>query len=159
MGVWGAALQGVMGVDSAIQGGMADKKQADANTKLANDAAADSLIRASRDAGAVRSAGSQVAAQQFVAFTNSGVDASVGTAANVIASTDAQSELAALTVENNAAREAWGYKKHGIAFQTQAGINSARTNREIAGTALGALGQGMSAYAKDKAGGGSGFGF
>ncbi len=148
MGVWGAALQGVLSVDGSIQEGIADRKQADANTALANEAASDALIRGASDAAGYRTTGTQVAAKQMVAFSNSGVDATVGTAANVQDSTRARAELEALTVENNAAREAWGYKKHGLAFQTQAGINSGRRNREIAGTVLGTIGQGMSEYSK-----------
>lgn len=159
MGVWGAAIQGVLGVDSAVQGGIADKKQADRNTAMANAAATDALARGALDAGAARMAGSEAAAQQRVAFTNSGVDASVGTAANVQAGTKARAELDALTQENNAAREAWGYKQHGLDFQTQAGINASRRGREIAGTALGTAGSITSAYAKDKKNGGSGWGF
>ena len=158
MGVWGALLQGVLSVDSSIQGGIADKKQSDANIALAGEAGSDALIRGKQEASALRTGASSVAAEQFVAFSNSGIDASTGTAADVQASTKARGELEALTVENNAAREAWGYKKHGLAFQTQAGINSSRRNREVAGTVLGTLGNAASAYSKDKAGGGSGFG-
>lgn len=138
----------MLGVDSGIQEGIADGKQAAANTKMANDAASDALRRGVGEAGEYRAAGGQVASSQFVAFTNSGVDATVGTAANVIGATRAKAELEALTIENNAAREAWGYKKHGIAFQTQAGLNSSRRNREIAGTVLGSVGNGMSAFSK-----------
>ena len=140
MGVWGAVIQGALSVDSSIQEGIAAKKQADANTAMANEAASDALARGARDAGALRMAGSQVAARQMVAFANSGVDATVGTAANVQAGTKANAELEALTTENNAAREAFGYKKHGLDFQAQAGINASRTNREIAGTILGTAG-------------------
>lgn len=152
MGVWGAVIQGGLSIDSSIQEGIAEKKQADANTAMANEAAADALARGTKDAGVLRMEGSQAAARQMVAFANSGVDATVGTAANVQAGTKAAAELDALTAENNAAREAWGYKKHGIDFQTQAGINASRRNREIAGTVLGTAGTVSTAWAKDNKG-------
>lgn len=148
MGVWAAAIQGVLGVDSAIQGGLADKRQADRNTAISNAAAADALQRGGQEAGATRQAGSQVAAQQRVAYANSGVDANVGTAANVQAGTKALAELDAQVVENNAAREAWGYKQHGLDYQTQAGLSASRRAREAAGTILGAAGSFASQTAK-----------
>ena len=153
MGVWGAAIQGVLAVDSSIGEGIASKKQADANTALANTATADAFRRGSQEAGDIRQGGAKLAARQHVAFAASGVDASVGTAADVISSTAAGAELEALTVENNAAREAWGYKKHGLAFQTQAGLDASRRNRETAGTVLGAIGQGVSAWNSGRGGG------
>ena len=148
MGVWAAAIQGVLGVDSAIGEGKVSAKQAQQNKDLADRAAADALARGAGEAGKMRAAGSDLAAQQMVAFANSGVDASVGTAANVQASTKAKAELEALTLENNAAREAWGYKKHGLQFETQAGIDAARRNREAAGTLLGAAGGAFNSYKK-----------
>lgn len=150
MGVWAAAIQGVLGVDSAITEGKNDAKQAQANKEMADMAAADALQRGAAEAGQMRQAGAQLAARQAVAYANSGVDASVGTAANVQAGTAAQAELEALTLENNSMREAFGYKKHGIDFQTQAGLNAARRNREVAGTILGTAGTITSGWAKKK---------
>ncbi len=151
MGAWAAAVQGVLGVDSAIQQGQADKRQADRNTALANAAAQDALARGAQEAGAARMAGSEAAARQRVAYANSGVAADVGTAANVQASTKARAELDAQVLENNAAREAWGYKQHGLDFQTQAGINASRRAREVAGTLLGTAGTFASSRSRRKA--------
>lgn len=150
MGVWGAVIQGVLSVDSGIQQGIADKKQADRNTAMAEEAAADAVRRGGREAAGARMAGSAAAAQQAVAYDASGVDSTVGTAANVQAGTKAQAELQALTIENNAAREAWGYRKHGLDFQTQAGLNASRRNREMVGTVLGTAGNVASAWSKDQ---------
>ncbi len=146
MGVWGALIQGVLSVDSGIQQGIADKKQADANTAQANEAGADSLRRGGVDAGAAASAGSRLEAEQKVAYSVSGVDATVGTAADVQEETASKARLNALTIENNAAREAWGYKAHGLAFQTQAGINSSRNNRAIAGSVIGTAGAAVNVW-------------
>lgn len=159
MGVWGALIQGGLGIDSSIQEGQAEKRQADRNTALAQAAAADALVRGGLEGGAARQAGTELAARQHVAFANSGVDASVGTAANVQAATRARAELEAKQLENDAAREAWGYRKHGLDFQTQAGLSASRRGREIAGTALSTAGAMGAAHARGKKGGGSGWGF
>lgn len=152
MGVWGAIIQGVLSVDSSIVEGQAAKRQADRNTQQANEAATDATNRGVLEAGGARMAGSAAAARQAVAYTASGVDATVGTAANVQAGTKALAELDALTAENNAAREAWGYRKHGMDFQTQAGIDASRRNREMVGTVLSTGGKVATAYAKTKKG-------
>ena len=143
MGVWGAVIQGVLSVDSAVTEGKADRKQALANRAQADGAAADALQRGASEAAEVRTAGTEVAARQMVAFSNSGVDASVGTAANMQASVASRAELEALTLENNARREAWGYQKHGMDFERQAGLNASRRNRETAGTLLGLAGNAL----------------
>jgi hypothetical protein len=153
MGVWGAAVQGVLGVDSAYTAGNEAVKQAELNSKRALSAAADARIRGAQEAGAAVMAGSQLQKKQMVAFSNSGVDATVGTAANVQAATAAAAKLEALTIENNAAREAWGYKKHGMDYATEAGLASSRRDREMAGaagTTLGALASGYSKWKKDR---------
>src|SRR5690606_14153314 len=84
VGAWGALIQGVLSVDSGIQEGIAAKKQADRNTAAAYEAAADAEMRGRREAGLIRTQGAQHAAKQRVAYAGSGVDASVGTAANVV---------------------------------------------------------------------------
>lgn len=143
MGAWAAVLQGVMSVDSSIQGGIEQKKQSDQNIALANEAAADASRRGGVAAGVARTGASRLAAAQRVAYSTSGVDATTGTAADVQTETSARGELDALTIENNAAREAWGFKSHGMAFAKQAGLDSSRTNREIAGGIIGTIGAGV----------------
>ena len=146
-GVWGAIIQGVLGVDSSIVEGQAAKRQADRNTAQAHEASVDATNRGVLEAGGARMGASAMAARQAVAYSASGVDETVGTAANVQSATKAAGELEALTAENNAAREAWGYKKHGMDFQTQAGIDASRRNREIFGTILSTGGKVMTARA------------
>lgn len=67
------------------------------------------------EAGKLRSQGSQLIARQKVAYANSGVDATVGTPASVMADTRLMSELDAQTAENNAANEVWGFKTQRLA--------------------------------------------
>ena len=102
-------------------------------------------------------AGTQLAARQHLAYANSGVDATVGTPAQVQSQTAAMSELDALTVENNALREAWGYKRFGLKFEQQAAMNASRSRNQQLGTFLGMAGAAANAYGKwkyDGSGGG-----
>lgn len=71
----------------------------------------DALRRGSIAAGFQRMQGSALVAKQRVAYSNSGVDATVGTPADVAAGSLAFNEFDALTLENNAAREALGHKR------------------------------------------------
>lgn len=87
-----------------------EQQQARENATLADRAAADALQRGGLEAGKVRVQGGQLAAQQQAAYAASGVDPTVGTAANVSADSRAMAELDARTAENNAAREAWGFQ-------------------------------------------------
>jgi hypothetical protein len=103
------------------------------NRLLAERASGDALQRGAIEAGKARIAGSRLEAKQRVAYTASGVDASVGTPANVIADTAALGELDAQTVENNAAREAWGYRQKGAEFASEIEAEKRRqANRQTA---------------------------
>jgi hypothetical protein len=96
--------------------------QADAreNARLAKVAEADALQRGYREAGLARMAGSQLVAEQKVAAAASGADPSVGTPAQVAGSTRAIAELDALTLQNNAARESWGFGQKAERYQRAA---------------------------------------
>lgn len=83
------------------------------------DAATDALRRGSIAAGRARMQGSALVAKQRVAFANSGVNPYSGTAANTAASSYVFNEFDALTIENNAAREALGYKRTANRYDEQ----------------------------------------
>lgn len=119
-------------------------RESDENRTLARIAAADATDRGNKEAGQARTQGTKLAAQQNVAYSNSGVDATVGTPASVMAETRATSELDARTIENNAAREAWGFKNHGLKFQQQAQLNATRSANRQTGTVLTGLGRATS---------------
>lgn len=114
----GALIQGVFGAfGNMYEAGVVQplendirRKQAAENMRLAELAAVDARARGAQEAGLARMAGSKLVAEQHVAYATSGVDATVGTPAQVMADTKAMAELEALTIKNNAAREAWGYE-------------------------------------------------
>lgn len=111
------------------------------NLATAQRASLDATERGNLEAGRARLQGSQMIARQKVAYANSGVDSTVGTAANVQADTRALTELDAKTIENNAAREAWGYKKQGEKFRKELDINRSRAESQMYGTILTTVGK------------------
>lgn len=119
---------------------MQSEVQSRENTALANTAAADAVARGNREAGIIRSKGTQLAGQQKMAYVAGGVDPTVGSAAQVASDSRYYAELDAQTAENNAAREAWGYRRYGLQFQTQAGINASKAANQQTATILGGVG-------------------
>lgn len=115
----------------------------------ADAAAGDSIIRGNLSAGRARMAGSATAARQAVAYSNSGVDASVGTPAAVRDNTELFSGLDAKTIENNATREALGHKRLAVEFRRKdAQLQKKQSNEDrdfflkAAGIGLNAVGGG-----------------
>jgi hypothetical protein len=136
----GGAAQ-AFGQDQQLAG---EAKTARENAYLARLAASDVERRAGQDAGRARTAGTQVIAEQRAAFGASGVDGSSGSPLALMADSRLMSELDALTIRNNAAREAWGLRTQARQLATRARqINDSRGPAAL-GTLLGA---GGSAYA------------
>jgi hypothetical protein len=110
----GSMIGGIGTIYSGIKGATDAQASAqaewNANDALAQYGARNATLKGTADASNARALGAQVQAGQKVAYTNSGVDSTVGTAAAVQADTAGQSELDAQTAKNNAARQAWGFK-------------------------------------------------
>jgi len=110
------------------------------------------LKRGYKESAIVKRAGKQVAGSQKVALAAQGIDIGSGSAADVIAETEAFSELDqteiqknarldqleiqknarldALTIKNNAWREAWGYKAQASIYNYQGKMDSMTANRK-----------------------------
>ncbi len=96
--------------ESALGDILADRDEAQASAVASKRAEADAAARGRQAAGLTRMQTSQLVAKQRAAYSAGGVDASVGTAADVQTGTRALGELEAQRVQNNAMREAWGHK-------------------------------------------------
>ncbi len=131
-----------------------DQAVADAATfALKRDVAlaqsADSYQRGAQKEGILRTEGTRAIAESRAGAAQSPIDATSGTAANVLAEKRAFSELDALTARSNAAREAWGHQVE--AAQYELARKAAKKQGEYAaigsflGTAagLGKIGYGM----------------
>jgi len=141
----GAGLQAVGSLVGLGQGLSEDEQAARdalAQKDLAETKAADALQRGFDAASRQRQEATQLIARQRVAYTNSGVDAQVGTAASVQENTRAVGEADAQTIENNAVREAWGLKRYAAQMGSQADAYRRRAPGRVAGTLLtvGAIG-------------------
>lgn len=94
-------------------------------------AAADVLQRGAQQEQRLRMATERQIGQQRVGAAVSGVEGTVGTAADIMADTRLISELDAETIRNNAARAAWGYRVE--AEQQRRAAGTARASGIIGG--------------------------
>jgi hypothetical protein len=113
----GSMASGIGNIFTGAQGGAqetaAAQQEWDINKALAQYGARTATLKGQQEVSDIRAAGTQVGESQKLAYANSNVDPTVGTAAAVQSDTAAQSELDAQTAKNNAARAAWGYKVQG----------------------------------------------
>lgn len=119
MGAMGV-LQGVSAVaglygsytqaQAAKQQGKYEQSVYESNARMAELEAEEATSRGNREANRVRAKGRAVRGSQRAALAGQGVDVGTGTAADLQLETDTLSEMDALTVQNNAWREAWGYR-------------------------------------------------
>lgn len=103
------------------------------------------LRRGSLESGLLQSRGSVLAGAQRVAFASAGVDASTGTAADVMDASSIWSDFDASVARNDARRAAMGHKEVARRYRVeQQNIrNSNREARSVLG-AIGAMGSAAS---------------
>lgn len=110
-------------------------------------AGGDARRRGNREAGLIRMAASQAIGRQTVAQGVSGVDSNSGTALEQLGDSRLLSELDIQTAQNNAAREAWGYRaeaaeqRYGAQRARQRGVNRAASS--FLGSIFNSIGQGV----------------
>ena len=155
---------GISSANAARAQGADDLRTARLRALLANRQAMDAVSRGNYEAGLHRMKGTLTIGAQRAAAGASGVDSSSGTAAEVFADTRVMSELDALTTQNNALREAWGYKvqssqaleagllakkradAQATAHLVQAGMSAVGTAADIGGKLVGGGGGGAAGY-------------
>jgi hypothetical protein len=77
---------------------------------------------------------------QRAALAASGVQLDQGTALDILGDTAAMGELDALTIRNNAEREAYGYRVQGVNFGAEAGLQTMRGQSAMTSGLIGAGG-------------------
>jgi hypothetical protein len=105
--------------DARTRAAEIDMQTADENAQIAAAASADALRRGQIEAAAVRLRSGQFVSQEQVQYQNSGIDPTTGTGADLATGIEATGNLDAQTAANNAAREAWGFKRQQTGFQRQ----------------------------------------
>lgn len=127
VGAGAAVYGGISGASAQREAAGKQQDAANAQATIADMSAIDALSRGRTEAGRIREAGSRLISQQRTAYAGAGVDVGSGTAVDVVTGTRVLTELDALTVQNSAARAAWGFqeeahnlRRHG-AYARQAG--------------------------------------
>ena len=93
-----------------IKAGNAAKKAGDANAAILEARAIDATSRGVDEEQRYRSSVRGLIGSQRAGFAAQGIDVGSGSAADVQADSAYLGELDALTIRNNAAREAWGFR-------------------------------------------------
>ncbi len=111
----GASLAGgYQQANAARAKAAADAGAAEVNATLAGVAADDAIARGEKDAAAVKRNAKRLTGSQRAAMAANGVDPDAGSGLDIQLDTAKLSSADALTVRNNAWREAWGYRVQGI---------------------------------------------
>lgn len=113
--------------------GQYNKRLDDFNAHLADLQAQDAIARGAQAETIQRQRTGQIVGAQRASFAAQGIDANTGSATDVQSDTARIGELDALTIRNNAAREAWGYQTTGFNERQQGLL----TERSAANTAAG----------------------
>lgn len=92
-----------------LQQGKIDDAAGETNRRLADAQANDAILRGSREESVYRRQIAQIVGGQKAAFGSRNVAVS-GTPLDILSDTAQLGEEDALTIRNNAAREAWGYR-------------------------------------------------
>lgn len=120
LAITGASIAGsILKARAQSQAAEANAKILELNAGYADAAAADAVARGGIAEGKVRLAAGENRGQQIAARAASGVGLQ-GSPMDVLAASAGMSELDALTVRSNAAREAWGYRTKAEQFRYQA---------------------------------------
>lgn len=127
MGVSGGfAAMGLMSMGSAYAQGQNAKTQADftasqysINKQIAEEQGKEALSAGDIDASKANLQGKQEIAKQRVASAATGADVNSGSALELQSDTGWQARSNAVTLKNNAWRQAWGYKVQAIDYGMQ----------------------------------------
>lgn len=137
----GSLTSGVSSVAGGIAQSQAAKGQAeyssrmaDLNAQIADFQAEDAIQRGNREANSVRRQASEALGEQKVNLAAQGIDIGVGSAAQTQQDTLLLGEHDAMTVQNNATREAFGFKVQAADYRAKgkfallAGENESRNS-------------------------------
>lgn len=140
--------------------GMGSAKQANANAAELDRAAGDTAVRGGIAAMTTKQQGQALKGQQTAALAANGVDMASGTGSDILAKTAADTEFDAMTVQNNAMREAYGLQVQAIGQRTKAKADKMNARIGLAGSLLGSGAQAWGGYKAMGSGGsaaGSGY--
>lgn len=130
MGLQGAgaassAVGAYYGAQSQKIGMNASADLADINARMSESAAQSTLLTGQREEQKSRIATANLKGTQRAALAANGVDLGVGSANNILTTTDVMGEVDANTIQANAVRAAWGYRTQAVNQTNQANMSRA----------------------------------
>lgn len=128
-----SAVKGLADYSTARQ----SAKAMNANAAELDRAAADTNQRGAAAAAEVLQRGQAVKGAQAAAMAANGIDFSQGTGSDILAKTAADTQFDAMTIQNNAMREAYGLNVQAIQQRYQAKATKKQAAIGLAGSLLG----------------------
>lgn len=149
----GAQLFGAAAEADAIrQKAQYESDQLELNAKMSELNASDVLYASGRQLGEVEKYRRSLRAQQQSVLASSNLDTTFGSAAAIQMETETLANLDAITVENNAWREAWGFRFEALQHRKAAALTmitgEKQSSATLLGGAIGAVGTLANAGAK-----------
>lgn len=95
---------------------------ADSNARIAELGAQSVLQQGEKQVGALTLKAGQLKGAQRASLAANGIDLGVGSAAEILASTEVMTEIDKNTLNANAVRTAWGYRAQATNYQAEAGM-------------------------------------
>lgn len=138
-------LSNVLGAVGSYEQGKYLDKVSKVNAGISMRASRDALKRGYIEADEQRQETRQVIGAQRAAFAANGIDVNDGSAAIVQDDTAALGELDALTLMNNAAREAYGYRVQAMDQRQQGKLAKYQGKMDAIGSILGGVEKAYSA--------------
>ncbi|HAR04263.1 MAG TPA: hypothetical protein DCR72_01585 [Pseudomonas sp.] len=138
---------GMMGAQNARQQGAFQEAMAEQNAAYKEAAAQDAEKRGAVDADRYRRQVGQLIGSQRTGFASNGIDVNSGTAAEIQDDTAAFGEFDALTIANNAAREAWGYRVGAQNDLMNGRMAQSNARSAATGSILGGVGSAFGSFA------------
>lgn len=132
-------VSNVFNAYSSYENGKYLSKVAKQNAAVSDQAAEDATQRGAIAADEQRKTTQQVIGKQRAGFAANGIDVNTGTAGIVQNDSAALGELDALTLMNNAAREAYGYKVQAVDQRQQGKLAKYQGKMEAIGSILGGV--------------------
>lgn len=130
------------------------QQQAESQARLSEMQSEDALKRGQKEAANVKKKANLLQGSQRAAMAAQGIDVSSGSAGDILAETAESGSLDALTVKNNAFREAWGYRAQASQQRFEGRMKRSASQFEARNTLLvggiQAIGYGAQAYGEYK---------
>ena len=123
----------------------------DINARISESQAQQTLLAGQREEQKSRIATANLKGTQRASLAANGVDLGVGSAAQILTSTDVMGEIDANTIQSNAIKSAWGYRTQGAnqtaqATSSRAAAGAISPDSTFASTLLGGAGQVSSSW-------------